>query len=80
MVDRIFDDMKVTALIPDEIVKEVKELTHGKNITESLVLALTEWIRIQKLKNIKEKIKSAPLSFQTGFSADSVRSVNRKTS
>ena len=72
--------MKVTALIPDEIVNEVKELTHGKNITESLVLALTEWIRIQKLKNLKEKIKTTPLSFKAGFSADSVRLVNRKTS
>ena len=72
--------MKVTALIPDEIVNEVKELTHGKNITESLILALSEWIKMQKLKQLKEKIKSNPLSFQKGFSADSVRSINRKTS
>ena len=70
--------MKVTALIPDEIIKDVKELTHGKNITESLIAALSEWIRIQKLKKLKEKVKSAPLSFQNGFSADTVRTLNRK--
>ena len=80
MVHRILNSMKVTALIPDEIVNEIKDLTHGKNITESLVIALTEWIRMQKLKNLKAKIKSTPLSFQTGFSADSVRALNRKTS
>jgi len=71
--------MKITALIPDEIINDVKDLTHGKNITESLIVALTEWIRMQKLKKIKDKIKAAPLSFQTEFSADSVRSLNRKT-
>jgi len=45
--------MKVTALIPDDLVNEVKDLTHGKNITESLIFALSEWIRIQKLKKLK---------------------------
>jgi len=71
--------MKVTALIPDDLVNEVKDLTHGKNITESLIFALSEWIRMQKLKKLKDKIKSTPLSFQKGFSAESVRSLNRKT-
>ena len=71
--------MKVTVLIPDEIINEVKDLTHGKNITESIIIALTEWIRMQKLKKLKDKIKSTPLSFQPEFSADSVRSLNRKT-
>jgi hypothetical protein len=70
--------MKVTALIPDEIINDVKDLTHGKNITESLILALTEWVRMKKLKKLKDKIKATPLSFQTEFSADSVRALNRK--
>ena len=42
--------MKVTALIPDELVQEVRELTQGKNITESLTIALNQWVDNQKLK------------------------------
>lgn len=28
--------MKVTAIIPESIIEEVKNLSHGKNITEEL--------------------------------------------
>lgn len=42
--------MKVTALIPDELVQEVRELTQGKNITESLTIALNQWVDNQKTK------------------------------
>lgn len=42
--------MKVTALIPDELVEEVKHLTQGKNITDSLIIALNEWVESQKTK------------------------------
>jgi len=45
--------MKVTALIPDELVAEVKQLTQGKNITESLIIALDEWVAIQKRRKIE---------------------------
>jgi hypothetical protein len=70
--------MKVTALIPDDLINEVKELSHGKNITESLIFALREWSRLQKLKNLKEKIKVNPLSFSDNFSAHNIREINRK--
>jgi len=42
--------VKVTALIPDELVEEVKHLTQGKNITDSLIIALNEWVESQKTK------------------------------
>ena len=32
--------MKVTALIPEDIIAETKKFTGGKNITESLLIAL----------------------------------------
>lgn len=35
--------MKVTALIPDELIEKVKAKSGGKNITESLIIALNEW-------------------------------------
>ncbi|MCB1604557.1 MAG: type II toxin-antitoxin system VapB family antitoxin [Gammaproteobacteria bacterium] len=40
--------MKVTALISDELIEEVKRLTEGKNITESITIALREWVENQK--------------------------------
>ena len=45
--------MKVTALIPDDLVNEVKEVASGKNLTESLIIALRDWLNIQKLKGLR---------------------------
>lgn len=71
--------MKVTALIPDELVHEVKDLAHGKNITESLIFALREWSSIQKLKKLKDRVRKHPISFRKGFSAYNIRALNRKS-
>ena len=69
--------MKVTALIPDDLIKEVRQFASGKNLSESLIIALKEWSSIQKLKTLKNKIKKKPIKFSEGFTADSVRSLNR---
>lgn len=71
--------MKVTAIIPDEMITEVKTLAHGKNITESLITALDEWIKLKRLKGLNEMIMKKPLRFKDGFSALSVRELNRKS-
>ena len=70
--------MKVTAIIPDELVTEVKTLARGKNITESLILALDEWRELKRLQGLNELIGKKPLKFRSGFSARSVRALNRK--
>lgn len=70
--------MKVTALIPDALVEDVKKLSKGKNITDSIVIALREWIALQKIKTINQKIRKSPLKFSPGFSAESIRALNRK--
>jgi hypothetical protein len=70
--------MKVTALIPDNLIHEVKDLTHGKNITDSLVIALRDWISVQKLKNLKERVHRHPLTFKRNFSGQQIRELNRK--
>jgi len=69
--------MKVTALIPDKLVSEVKELTQGKNITESLIKALSEWVATQKIKELNLRISEEPLEFKSGFNSDSIRKINR---
>ena len=69
--------MKVTALIPDQLVKEVKHLSRGKNITNALIIALDEWISIKKIQTLNKKIAQKPLRFRQGYSAASIRKLNR---
>jgi len=70
--------MKVTVRIPDDLINEVNVLTHGKNITESLIVVLREWSSLQKIKQLKERVRENPLSFKKDFSARKVREINRQ--
>ena len=70
--------MKVTAILPDNIVADVKALTKSKKTTEALIKALSDWISSQKLKKLNSSIKKKPLSFTEDFSADLIRNINRK--
>lgn len=70
--------MKVTALLPDEIVEEVKKHSGGKNITESILIALQDYIARQRIKKVVQKVKEKPLMFQEGFTAEKVRAQNRE--
>lgn len=74
------DLKKVTALMPIELLEEVQGLTNGKNITDSLILALTDWSKAQKLKQFSAKIKNKPFQFRTGFDVSKIRSADRKKS
>lgn len=70
--------MKVTALLPDDLIQEVKRLSGGKNITESIIIALREYITLQRIKKSMQKLKDKPLLFSEDFSAEKVRFQNRK--
>ena len=70
--------MKVTANIPDKLVSEVKHFSNGKNITESLLIALTEWVNLKHVYELNEKVKYKPLEFKDKFSAAEMRELNRK--
>lgn len=72
-------DMKVTALLPDKLVQEVQGFAKGKNLTESLVKALSEWNQQQKIRDLNDSIYSRPLSFSKKFTARRVRALNRKS-
>ena len=75
---RIVYRMKVTALIPDNIIKELKQFAGGRTLTESLIIALTEWISLKKIKKLNHLVEDHPLNFQEGVSAAQIRSANRK--
>jgi hypothetical protein len=70
--------MKVTALIPDDLVKDVKHFTGGKNTTESLITALEEWLSLKKIQSLNEDIVKKPLEFYKNFSASKNREINRR--
>jgi hypothetical protein len=69
--------MKVTALIPEAMVKDVKRYSGGRNITDSLLIALTDYLGRQRIKKLVKKIKAKPLEFRSDFSAESIRNINR---
>jgi len=70
--------MKITALVPEELIDEVKKYSGGKNITESLIIALNDYICRQKIKKSIQKVKKNPLEFNLDFSAEQVRKLNRE--
>ena len=69
--------MKITALIPDNLIEEVKDYTKGKNITESLIKALSEWLQMQKIKKLNLTISKNPLKFRNDYSPEETRTINR---
>ena len=71
--------MKVTALIPDPLIHEVKHYAKGHTLTDSLVIALSEWIGQQKIRQLHQRILKQPLQFQSGFSASKIREANRRS-
>ena len=70
--------MKVTAIIPKDLIEEVKKYSKGKNITDSLKIALREWLEIKRITELNESIAKKPLKFADGISAEKIRSINRK--
>ena len=70
--------MKVTALISDKIIEEVQRISGGKNITESLLIALNYYIDNQKLYKALDEIDAKPFQFDEDFTAYGIRKINRK--
>ena len=69
--------MKVTALIPDELIEDVKNLSGGKNITESLIIAIKHYVNYKRLDEVIKMVDEEPLQFREGFTAYGIRKLNR---
>ena len=67
--------MKVTAIIPDHLVEEVKYYSKGKNITDSMIIALNEWLGLKHLHDLNKEVEENPLQFETD--ASDLRGINR---
>jgi len=70
--------IKVTALIPDDLVNNVVKLSKGKNITDSLAIALEYYVYRKTIEQLIEDVDNEPLQFQDGFSAEGIRELNRR--
>ncbi|WP_194774741.1 type II toxin-antitoxin system VapB family antitoxin [Pararhodonellum marinum] len=68
--------MKVTAIIPDDLIAEAMELSKAETITETLKIALHAYIRTQKIKELGNVILTEPLEFK--YTAQNLRELNRK--
>ena len=76
---RIVNRMKVTALLPDHLISEIKTYAKGKTLTESLTIALEEWLQQKKIVMLNKQVQNKPLEFQKDFSATTVRNLSRRT-
>jgi hypothetical protein len=68
--------MKVTAIIDDTIIKDAMKYSKSSTVTETLKVALNEYVRLQKLKALSKMIKKEPVQFN--LSAEEIRNLNRE--
>lgn len=66
--------MKITAIIPDELIAEAMDLSKSKTITETLKIALISYTRSQKIKQLGVAVLNEPLAFR--YSAQEIRDLN----
>jgi hypothetical protein len=70
--------LKVTAIIPDDLISDVKKHSKGKNLTDSLIKALREWVYLREIESLSESLAQEPLQFQDGYSASRIRKLSNK--
>jgi hypothetical protein len=71
--------MKVTAIIPDDIIQDVQRFTEGKNITDSLIKALNDWLYAKRIEKLNNELSKNPVRFNDGFTAKDIRERNKRT-
>jgi hypothetical protein len=67
--------MKVTAIIEDTLVNNVKEFTHSSTVTEAITIALKDWIDIYSIKELNKQVSNKPIHINAG---EKIRQINRK--
>ena len=66
--------MKVTAMIADDLVNNVKVYTKSRTITEAITIALKDWVDINNIKELNKKIAENPIFIDKG---QQIREMNR---
>jgi hypothetical protein len=68
--------MKVTAIIPDDILDDIQKYSGGRNITDSLIIVLKDWLYVKRITSLNDEVSKNPLCFKEGFSQDKIRNIN----
>jgi hypothetical protein len=66
--------MKVTAIIADDLVNNVKAYTRSSTVTEAITIALKDWVAIYNIKELNKKIIQNPIYIKNGHQ---IREINR---
>ena len=66
--------MKVTAIIDDELINNVRACTKSSTITEAITIALKDWLDTYYIKELNQKISQNPIFIEDG---PKIREVNR---
>jgi Lhr-like helicase len=66
--------MKVTAIIADDLVNNVKAYTRSSTVTEAITIALKDWVDIYNIKELNKKISQRPIYIKNGLK---IRKMNR---
>jgi hypothetical protein len=66
--------MKVTAIIADKLVNDVKAYSRSSTITEAITIALKDWLEIYNIKELNKKIIQNPIIINNG---NQIREINR---
>jgi len=53
--------MKVTAIIADDLVNNVKAYTRSSTVTEAITIALKDWVDLYNIKELNKKISQNPI-------------------
>jgi len=69
--------MKVTALISDDLIKDVMEFSKGKNITESITIALKEYLAQKKIARLQHEVSESSSLIVNEPSTEYIRKLNR---
>ena len=70
----MFYRMKVTALIADDLINNVKTYTRSSTITEAITIALKDWLDVYNIKELNKKISQNPIHIDNG---QQIREINR---
>jgi predicted methyltransferase MtxX (methanogen marker protein 4) len=66
--------MKVTAVIADDLVNNVKAYTRSSTVTEAITIALKDWLDMHNVKELNKQIAQNPLCIDNGRQ---IREINR---
>ena len=59
--------------------ERVQDFTEGRNITDSLIKALEDWLYTKRLEKLSKELSKNPVKFDDGFSAEGIRKLSNRS-